>query len=138
MSRRTWRRILTPKYEAPARAVLVVMTSSSSHRAGGQAERDPALDEQEEDHDRDRDQRGGGHDLAPVDEAVAAVEIRQPDGDRLRAPVVEQRAREDVLVPASDERKHGRRDETGGDEREEDPDEGAKPRRPVDHRGLLE
>src|SRR5690348_8201705 len=103
MSRRTCRGILTPKYEQPARAGAVVMTTSCLHGSRGQAEGDPALDEQEEDHDRDRDQGRGGHDRAPVDEAVAAVEKREPDRDRPVLVVVEQRVREDELVPARDE-----------------------------------
>ena len=45
MSRRTWRGMRTPKYEQPARDTEVVMTTSSSHGARGQAECDPALDE---------------------------------------------------------------------------------------------
>src|SRR5215471_5966157 len=39
MSRRTCRVILTPKYEQPARATSVVMTTSCFHGARGQASR---------------------------------------------------------------------------------------------------
>ena len=70
MSRRTWREILTPKYEQPARVAEVVITTSCFHSPRGQTECDPALDKQEEDDVRNRDQRRGGHDRAPVDEAV--------------------------------------------------------------------
>src|SRR5947208_10355191 len=115
MSRRTWRGILTPKYEQPARCTGLVMTTSSPDRPRGQPERDAALDEEEEDHHGDRDQRRGRHDRAPVDEAISSVEVREPDGDRLRPPVVEQGAREDVLVPARDEREDRGRHEPGSD-----------------------
>src|SRR4029077_87428 len=103
MSRRTWRGILTPKYEQPARVTSLVMTSSCFHGTCGQAERDPALDEQEEDDDRDRDQRRGSHDGAPVDAHDGpAEEVRQPECDRLLRIVVQDDAREDVLVPDGD------------------------------------
>src|SRR5262245_65498545 len=98
MSRRTWRGIRTPKYEQPARVVEVVMTTSSSHGARGQAECDLALDEEEEAHDRQRDQRRCGHQPAPVGRLARTGVVRQPDGDRLLRLVVEEQAREDVLV----------------------------------------
>src|ERR1700759_1971289 len=110
MSARTWRGIRTPKYDQPARPDEVVMTTSSLHRARGEAECDPALHEEEEDHDGNRDQRRGGHDLAPVDEAISAVEVGQPDGDRLLVAAVQQGIREDVFVPARDEGEHRRCD----------------------------
>src|SRR5262245_54271124 len=128
MSRRAWRGIRTPKYEQPAR---VVMTSSCFHSTSGQAEGDPTLDDEEEDDDRDRDQRRRRHDGPPVDEAVAAVQEREPDGDRLLRAVVKKGAREDVLVPARDEREHRGRDETRRHERQEDADESAEPCRAV-------
>src|SRR6266568_7014933 len=118
MSLRTWRAIRTPKYEQPARVTSVVMTSSSSHGARGEAERDPALDDEEEDDDRDRDQRRGSHYRAPVDAPDApAEEVRQPERDRLLRVVVQDDAREDVLVPGRDEGEDGRRDKARCDER---------------------
>src|SRR5438552_15173576 len=103
MSRRTWRGILTPKYEQPARLTEVVMTTSSSHCARGESERDLALDEQEEQDDWNRDQRRCGHQAAPVRRLARSRVVRQPNRDRLLRLVVEQQAREDVLVPARDE-----------------------------------
>src|SRR5438105_1465326 len=139
MSLRTWRGIRTPKYEQPARVASVVMTSSSSHRARGEAERDPTLDEEEEDDDRDRDQRRGRHHRAPVDATDApAEEVRQPERDRLLRVVVQDDAREDVLVPGRDEGENGRRYKAGRDERQQDAEEGAETGRAVDHRRLLE
>ena len=48
-------------------------------------------------------------------------EVREPDRDRLLRLVVQQDAREDVLVPARDEREDRGRDEPGRDERQQDP-----------------
>src|ERR1051325_10032151 len=139
MSRRTCRGILTPKYEQPARADEVVMTTSCFHSTGGEAERDPALDEQEEDDDGDGDERGGRHYRAPADTTDApSEEVREPESDRLLRVVVQDDAREDVLVPRRDECEDGRGDETGRDERQQDADEGPEAGRAVDHRGLLE
>src|SRR6476620_10675037 len=73
---------------------------SSFHRAGGQPESDPPLDDHEEDQDRDRRQDRAGHQPAPVDLPARAVEVREPDGDRLLRLVVEQDVGEDELVPA--------------------------------------
>src|SRR6266480_813137 len=120
MSRRTWRGIRTPKYEQPARVTEVVMTTSSSHGARGEAEGDPALDEQEEDDDRNRDQRRRGHQAAPVRRLARSRVIRQPDRDRLLRLVVEKEAGKDVLVPARDECEDRGGDETRRDQREED------------------
>src|SRR4051794_9628945 len=111
MSRLTCRGIRTPKYEQPARVTEVVMTSSRLHGARSEAEGDPALDEQEEDHDRDRDQGRGRHEAAPVRSPARSRVEREPDGDRLRRPVVEQETRKDVFVPARDEREDRRGDE---------------------------
>src|SRR6185312_10410231 len=138
MSRRTWRGILTPKYEQPALAAEVVMTTSCFDGTRSQAKRDPALHEQEEDDNGNRDQRRRRHDLTPVDEAVAAVEVREPHGDRLLVAAVKEGVREDELVPARDEREDRRRNETRGDERQQDAHERTEPGRAVDHRGLFE
>src|SRR5436305_4385667 len=138
MARRTWRGIRTPKYEQPARAGEVVMTSSPLHGSGSQAERDPALHEQEEDDDRDRDQRRPRHHDSPVDVASTTEEVRQPERNRLLRVRVQDDVREDVLVPRRDEDEDRGRDETGRDERQQDADEGAEAGRAVDHRGLLE
>src|SRR5438045_6238189 len=98
MSRRTWRGIRTPKYEQPARVTSLVMTSSRFHGTCGKAERDPALDEQEEDDDRDRDQRRPRHHDSPVDVASAAEEVRQPERDRLLRIVLQEDCSEEVMV----------------------------------------
>src|SRR5580765_2920264 len=111
---------------------------SSLHRARRQAERDLPLDDHEEDQHGDRSQDRAGHQPAPVDLPARAVEVREPDGDRLLRLVVEQDVGEDELVPARDEDEHGRRDEAGRDEREQDLRERSDATGAVDHRRLLE
>src|SRR5690348_5549100 len=67
----------------------------SSHGTRREAEGDSPLDEEEEDDDRDRDQRRGGHHGPPVDRAIAAEEVREPDRDRLVLRLAEEDVRED-------------------------------------------
>src|SRR6476619_1653732 len=118
--------------------ISAISLSSSCHRAGGQPEGDPPLDDHEEDQNRDRCQDRAGHQAAPVDLAARAVEVREPDGDRLLRLVVEQDVGEDELVPARDEDEHGGRDEAWRDEREQDLRERPDAAGTVDHRRLLE
>src|SRR5580765_5438462 len=47
--------------------ISAISAPSSFHRTGGQPERDPPLDDHEEDQDRDRRQDRPGHQPAPVD-----------------------------------------------------------------------
>ena len=57
------------------------------HRAGGQPEGDPPLDEQEEDRrPGSRSSVDAGHQRAPVGVPARAEEVREPDRDRLLAP----------------------------------------------------
>ena len=75
----------------------------------------------EEDHHGDRRQRRGRHQPAPVRVAARAVEVREPDGERLIRLVGENDLREDVLVPTRDEDEDRGGHEPGGDEGKQNP-----------------
>src|SRR3954471_11122246 len=110
---------------------------SSLHRPRDQAGDHAALDEEEEGDDREGEQRGCGHDRAPVVAGPPEEEL-QHDRQSGLVLILEERVREDQFVPGRDEGEDDRRDQGGRDEwqqnAEEDPDRPGA----VDRGGVLE
>ena len=139
MSRRTWRGILTPKYEQPGASDASGHDQFTPFTA-------PAVRPNAIRRCTSRKKITTGIAIN-VEAAITAPQStpRAPPRKFVSQTVIvcfelacRMHAREDVLVPAVMNAKTDVATRPGRDERQQDADEGADPGRAVDHRGLLE
>src|ERR1700737_261440 len=129
-SKASSRRRLATGVKAPSR--------STFDRPGGHSGDEVVYEERIEHGDWHRAKQRGGHQLAPEEFVAPDQALRDADRDRLGPRAVHEDERVEVLVPGEGEGEHARRQDARQCERNDDPDHGLQPSRPVHESRLFQ